>query len=81
MSPFVQLMSFNVEMDNVSPKLFSVMNRLTVRMDQMRMPVVLTRIPTVLLTATQVCVNCPTVSALPTEQEFPEKLIQTKYLK
>lgn len=81
MNPCVQLMSFNVEMDNVFLRPYSVMSRLIARTGQMRMLVVLTRIPTVLLTVTLVCVNCPTVSVLLTELEFPEKLIQTKYLK
>ena len=88
MSRCVLKTSFSVAMVSVFLKHFSVMNKLTVKTDQMRMLVVLIRsvdqlkifdfhfhhlrILTEQLTATPVCVNFLTVSALLMEPGFLE---------
>jgi len=74
-------MSFSVATDSASVKLFSVMNKLIVRMVPMRMPVVLIRIPIVPQNVIPEPVSCLTVSVPQMEQESLEILIQTKYLK
>jgi len=72
MSRCVLKTSFSVAMVSVFLKHFSVMNKLTVKTDQMRMLVVLIRILTEQLTATPVCVNFLIVSALLMEPGFLE---------